>query len=141
MVANERSAKSICGLLKFGKKLHIEQLRSEGLLHMKPISYFIGLESGAARSDSYEGTSYIHQPKHIGKFTIDSPLAGKIDVDTSELTDSVRISLNKTSSCNIYCMVAITQPVDGLLVEKSIPEFGDSFVLILNPTEFLSRVS
>jgi hypothetical protein len=37
-------------------------------------------------------------------------------------------------------MFAITGPVDGELVDKRNFRFGDSFVLVLNPSEFLNRV-
>jgi hypothetical protein len=38
-------------------------------------------------------------------------------------------------------MFAITGPVDGELVDKRHYHLGDSFVLVLNTSEFLSRVS
>lgn len=141
MATTERGILPIFGLIRFSKREYNEQLRDVGLLHMKPLSYFVELESESSRGDPFEGTTNITQPKHIGEFTISSPLAGKIDVDPSELAGPIRISLNKTSTCNVYCMFAITQTVDGALVDERNIEFGDSFVLILNPTEFLNRVS
>jgi hypothetical protein len=52
----------------------------------------------------------------------------------------IRISLDRTSSCNIFCMFAIRRPIDGPIFPKSYQWFGDSFVLFTNAQEFLNRV-
>lgn len=138
---SERRAPPVYGLLKFGKKCHLEQLRQDGLLHMKPLSYFTAIESDAVRGDPFEGTDQIIQPKHIGRWTLNHPVVGAFEVDPSELSGPMRFSGDKTSLCNVYCMFAITQPVEGRLVDTRNVGFGDSFVLILNTKEFLERVT
>jgi hypothetical protein len=129
-------------LLKFGKKQHIKAFRSDGLLYMKPLAEFSKLESDMARGDCFEGTTRIIQPKHVGQLIIDTGKVGlgKFTAKPSDLAGPVRIGLHKTASCNVYCMFAVTRPVDGELVGSQNLEFGDSFALVLNPTEFLSRV-
>jgi hypothetical protein len=133
---------TIYGLLKFGEKQHIQAFRDDGLLYMKSLAEFARLELDMARSDCFEGTTNIIQPKHVADFIIDASKVGfgKITVNPLELAGPVRIGLHRTASCNVYCMFAITKPVDGELVNNKNLQFGDSCVLVLNPTEFLRRV-
>ncbi len=132
---------AIYAFLKFGAKQHLEELRRDGLLYMSPLASFAKLESDMVRDDRFEGTTRIMQPKHIGEFVIDTGRIGfgKISVNPSELTGPVRIGLHRTVSCNVYCLFAVTGPVDGELVNRQNFQFGDSFILFLNPTEFLNR--
>jgi hypothetical protein len=136
------ASQAIYGLLKFGEKQHIQALRSDGLLYMRPLAEFSKLESDMARGDCFEGTTRIIQPKHIGEFIFDTGNLGlgKFTAKSSDFSGPVRIGLHKTESCNVYCMFAVTRPVDGELVSSQNLQFGDSFVLVLNPTEFLNRV-
>jgi hypothetical protein len=129
-------------LLKFGEKQHIQAFRSDGLLYMKPLAEFTKLESDMARGDCFEGTTRIVQSKHVGEFIFDTGKLGlgKFTAKPSDFAGPVRIGLHKTASCNVYCMFAVTRPVHGELVSIQNLAFGDSFVLVLNPTEFLRRV-
>lgn len=133
---------AIYAFLKFGAKQHLEELRRDGLLYMSPLASFAKLESDMVRDDRFEGTTRIMQPKHIGEFVIDTGRVGfgKINLNPLELTGPVRIGLHQTASCNVYCLFAVTGPVDGELVDHQNFQFGDSFVLFFNPTEFLNRV-
>jgi len=131
---------NIYGLLKFGEKQHIESLRNEGLLYMKPLADFSKLESDMARGDAFEGATRIIQPKHVGELIFDFPPMGKFTANPSDLAGPLQIGLHKTAACNVYCMFAVTKPVDGELVDRQNFQFGDACVLVLNPTEFLSRV-
>jgi len=127
-------------LLKFGKEQHIQEFRNDGLLFMQPLSTFAKLESDTVRGDCLEGTTHIYQPKDL-TLTIDTGRAdlGKFTAKPSDL-NGVRIRLNKTASCNVYCMFAVTKPVDGELVSSQNLAFGDSCVIVLDTAEFLSRV-
>jgi len=107
---------------------------------MNPLRYFSKLESDLVRTDRFEGTSTIIQPQDIGEFTLTSIL-GTVTAQPSDFVGPVLISRNRTASCNVYCMFAVTRPVDGTLVDRRNLKFGDSFVLILNTQEFLNRVS
>lgn len=107
---------TIYALLKFGEKEHIQAFRDSGLLYMKPLAEFAKIESDMARGDRFEGTTSIIQPKDA-EIVIDSGIAGlgKFTAKPSDgnLAGPVRIALNKTASCNVYCMFAVTRPVDG----------------------------
>jgi hypothetical protein len=128
-------------LLKLGKRDHLEALRQEGLLYMNPLAYFSKLELDAARADRLEGTTRIIQPKHVGEFKFSHPILGEHRVPPGDLAGPVLISMNRIASCNIYCMFAITKPIDGEILDARNLEFGDSFVLILNTQEFINRMN
>ncbi len=130
----------IYGLLKFGEKQHIEALRNDGLLYMRPLADFIKLESDMARGDSFEGMTRVIQPAHVKHLILDAPGFGSHAVNPSGLIGPVRVGLGKTAACNIYCMFAITKPRDGDLVSSQNLQFGDFFVIVLNSDEFLDRV-
>jgi hypothetical protein len=128
-------------LLKLGQKEHLEMLR-KGKLYMNTLAYFTTLDSDPARADPYEGTDSIIQPRHIGEFIIDPNLPGMkpLKVLPSELAGPVRISMNRTRTCNVFCMFAVNTPIEGSIFPNSNEWFGDSFVLFKNTPEFLSRI-
>jgi hypothetical protein len=128
-------------LLKLGQKEHMQMLR-KGLLYMNSLVFFTSLEADSAQGDPYEGTDSIIQPCHIGEFIIDPRIPGldKIHVVPSDLAGPVRIALQRTSSCNIFCMFAVNRPIKGPILPKSYKWFGDSFLLFTHTQEFLSRV-
>ncbi len=111
-------------------------------MYMKSLAEFARLERDLERGDCFEGTDTIIQPKHVGECIFDPGEMGlgKFVAKPSDFAGPIRIGLNRTASCNVYCMFAITKPVDGELVNPKNLGFGDSCVLVLNPTEFLSRV-
>jgi hypothetical protein len=129
-------------LLKFSKREFLQQFRNEGLLYMNPMAYFQRVDSNMARADTFEGTTWIYQPKDIGKLTFDAGGLGcrKLHANPAELAKPVLIGLSKTAACNIYCMFAVSKPVDSELVSGENLQFGDSFVTVFNTREFLSRV-
>lgn len=129
-------------LLKLGQKEHMEMLR-KGLLYMNSLAFFTSLEADPARGDPYEGTDSIIQPCDIGEFIIDPqiPTFEKIRVVPSDLAGPVRIALQRTSSCNVFCLFAVNKPIEGSIFPKSYQWFGDSFVLFTHTQEFLSRVA
>jgi hypothetical protein len=128
-------------LMKFSKHKYLEDFRRKGLLYMNPLAYFARLESDVARSDRSEGSTRIIQPHHIKEFTFAHPLVGSIKAKPEEFSGPIKISLQDTASCNVYCMFAVTKPVGSEPVDARNRAFGDSFVLVLNTQEFLNRVS
>ena len=68
-----------------------------------------------------EGTDSIIQPCDIGEFIIDPqiPIFEKIRVVPSDLAGPVRIALQRTSSCNIFCLFAVNKPIEGSIFPKS----------------------
>jgi hypothetical protein len=131
-------------LLKFSEPHFLEAFRNEGLLYMNTLKYFRELEGDAARGDSYKGVSHMIQPHDIGEFTIDSgiPAMGRLKVNTAELGAAVRISKQSTLACNLFCMFAITKPIDcDIVAPEHRDKLGSAVVLVLNSQEFLARVA
>jgi hypothetical protein len=129
-------------LLKLGEKRHMEMLR-KGLLYMNSLAYFRGKEADEARGDRHEGTDSIIQPCDVSEFIIDPQIPGfqqKMVVAPSDLAGPVWISRQLTSSRNVFCMFAVTNPVDGPLFPKSHSWPGDSVLLFTDTQKFLSRV-
>lgn len=75
------SNQMVYGFLKFGRKEHIEALRNEGLLYMKPLQDFCRLEADMERGDEFEGTTRLTQSRDIKHFVIEGPGFGKHAVD------------------------------------------------------------
>jgi hypothetical protein len=134
--------KSILALIKVGKKEHLQEFREQGLLFMRSPAAFRDLESDTFRGDRFEGCNTIIQPRDIGEFTFTNSLVGKFTVSPLELAGPVLIGLDKTASCNIYCMFAITQPIDGGFDSRlfEVPD-ADSLIAVLSPSEFIKKVS
>lgn len=128
-------------LLKLGRKEHMEQFRA-GLLYMNTLSYFRDLESDSARGDVFEGVDSIIQPKDLGESYFDRGISavGRIDISPEDLAGPIRISMNRTVNCNLFCMHAITKPVNGPLFPAVHDWFGDSVTLVWNTPEFFKRV-
>ena len=106
---------------------------------MNTLRYFRELDGDQARADHFEGITHIFQPKDvIMKFSV--PGLGEIVVDSRDLAAPTTLSRNSEHSCNLFCMHAITNPINGTLFPAEYEWFGDSIVLIHNTQEFLNRV-
>ncbi len=120
------TGQNIYGPLKFGEKAHIQEFRG-GLLYMNSLATFSQLESDIARGDCFEGSTTTIQPKHAEIVFDASKMGfGMLAVNPLELAGPVRIGLQRTASCNICCVFAITKPTDGELVSSKILPFGDT---------------
>jgi len=129
-------------LMKLGRKDHMEQFRT-GLLYMNALSYFHNLEADSARGDRYEGIDSILQPRDLGEAYIESgiPTIGRIDIRREDLAGPITVAMNRTVRCNLFCLYALTKPVQDVLFSTEHDWFsGDSLVLIRNTQEFLNRI-
>lgn len=131
-----------CGmiLLKLGRRAHLEELR-RGLLYMNPLSHFRSLEEDPARRDEREGDDYILQPEHAN-LVIETgiPDLGRISAAPGDLAGPIRMGRYRTRLCNLFCMFAITGPVERPMFAADHCWPGDSFVLFTHTQEFVSRV-
>ncbi len=125
-------------LFKLGQREHMEQFR-KGMLYMNTLNYFRDLESNPARTDRYEGATHIFQPNEV-VITLSAPGFNEILVDSKDLAAATTMSMNSELCCNLFCLYAITEPVNGTLFPPEHEWFGDSMVLVLNTQEFLNRV-
>jgi hypothetical protein len=128
-------------LLKLGEKKFLEKFRV-GQLYMKPLA---GFSEGAdsERNDCYEGTTSLIQPSNIGDLFIESNIPGfeRIVIPPGDLAGPVQIAKNQAAACNIFCMFAVTEPVDGPIFDKRHQKFGGSVVLVTDIGKFLARTS
>lgn len=129
----------IYGLFKFGRRMHLESLRKEGLLYMRWLAEFAKLESDSARGDDFEGTTEIIQPQRIKKLAVDGGVAGIHALNPSSLKGPLRFARGETGLCNVYCMFAATTLADGESISRQNFQFGDSFVEVTEIEEFLDR--
>ena len=128
-------------VLKFGKRQHLEEFRRDGLLYMSPQGYFADLEGDLVRGDRFEGADQVHQPKDIRHIRIENDVSGDVVmIKPEDLGGPVSISFGKRPPCNLFCMFAVTQAVDGPFVDERNLGFGDSFILVLNTQEFVNRI-
>jgi hypothetical protein len=135
---HDASGNPVMLLLKLGQRDHMEQFR-KGQLYMNTLKYFRDLESDPARADRYEGATHIFQPKDV-IMTLSAPGFGEIVIDSKDLAAATTLSMSSELRCNIFCLHATTEPVNGTLFPPEHEWFGDSMVLVLNTQEFLDRV-
>jgi hypothetical protein len=130
------------GLLKFGKREHLDGFSDKGFLYLNTLRYFQELEADTERGDTFEALDTIIQPQHLGEaFLTHISLRKRVPILPQDLTGPIQIRLNRTMEYNVYCMFAIKGPVDGDLIPARGAGLGEWFLLVLNPTEFVSRVS
>ncbi|HWX83750.1 MAG TPA: hypothetical protein VNZ48_09155 [Xanthobacteraceae bacterium] len=130
-------------LFKFGMREHLQQFR-EGFLYMNSQAWFAAQEKDPPRSDPLEGTSHMIQPRDIGNITIEVPkLNLKTIILPADLAAATTFALEK-DACNIFCMFAVKTFRMGVFSPSVDPrnyQFGDSFVVVMNTSKFLNRVS
>jgi hypothetical protein len=116
-------------LFKLGPREYMDQLLHEGLVYMNTLDYF-------ARRDPGEGTAFWVSARS----TIDIEDHGdwrRLGV----IRDPVRVSSDYLGNANLYCLHAMTSNDIGTTFKLSELGFGDTFVLIVDSTEFFQRLS
>jgi len=130
-------------LFRFSRREYLENFRNNGSLYMNNQKYFSGIKNlDPARGDKYEGTDRIHQPSEIESINIiDKSNGVKILFGPDMIVGPVKINFG-IRSYNLFCLYSLTRfPENGdLIFDERNFAFGDSFVAILNPQEFLNRV-
>lgn len=127
-------------LLKFAQREHLEAFRSQGLLYMNTTDYFRIIEDDPVRSDRFEGTDRIIQPLDIGTMSLTCNVTGQvINFNPSEIVGPVLFHFSRNLASNIFCMYSINRPTDLFPIDDRNIQFGDSFVMVLNTTEFIRR--
>ena len=70
------------------------------------------------------------------------PSIGRIDIRRENLAGPITIAMNRTAGYNLFCLYALTKPVNDPLFPTEHDWFGgDSLVLITNTPQFFNRVS
>ncbi len=126
----------VFGLLKFGKRAHIEEFTREGHLYMNTLTYFAGLENEMLRGDKDEGTILCMQSDK-------AKLSIEIEGEFKEIPGIIgpilfREDANLTA--NVFCMYAVRDNQGPILVDPQNFGFGNTYVLLTKGDEFLRRV-
>ena len=129
-------------LVKITKKKYADDLL-RGLIYLNPIHIYQSIEDCGKemKKDHYEGANYAIQSTEFDYLV--SPNDPNIKIPSSSVIGAVWGGFEKNKNYKIYCMYNIKidfnnasfQPID-----KKITDFGDTFVMIKNPSEFVSRI-
>lgn len=121
-------------LIKFGKKKDMRELVDNGVLYFQRLSTYQKSED-AERGDENENLSHSWQSNKI-KLEINGQII-------SGIVGPVRIR-NYNENPLAYCMYSITTAhidmPDGKFIDEKCYKFGDTAVVIMNGSEFLSRI-
>lgn len=139
--------KNYIGLLKFGKKEHMEALYNEGLLYMNTFDYFINLEdNGDGRADKYEATTLYYAGDGVDdiKLTLGSG-DDKITLSREGGTLSIAMITDQPTYSHLYSMTAIDTKWalenDLLLDERNFVDGKDYVVIIHDCNKFIERLT
>lgn len=139
--------KNYIGLLKFGKKEHMEALYNEGLLYMNTFDYFINLEdNGDGRADKYEATTLYYAGDGVDdiKLTLGSG-DDKITLSREGGTLSIAMITDQPTYSHLYSMTAIDTKWalenDLLLDERNFADGKDYVVIIHDCNKFIERLT
>jgi hypothetical protein len=128
---------SLLALFKFGKRDHIQQFVSEGMLYMNTLEYFAKLEAESVRRDPNEGVVHVEQPQGVrigfkenieDDYTSIGPLAAPL-----------RFRARGSMKTNVFCMYGLRASSTFSLIDPRNFEFGDTFVFLKNGGELLRR--
>jgi len=128
--------KRLVKLMKFGKKNHMEAFQS-GELFMNTLKYFQTLENCEPRGDKDEGLSAMYQVNGA-TFSRENDDGEYVPIGT--LINQMQYRSKDSANINVFCMSAIQVKPKKQEIDKRNLKFGDTFVLLLDPTEFLTRV-
>ena len=139
--------KNYIGLLKFGKKEHMEAFYNEGLLYMNTFDYFINLEdNGDGRADKYEATTLYYAGDGVDdiKLTLGSG-DDKITLSREGGTLSIAMITDQPTYSHLYSMTAIDTKWalenDLLLDERNFADGKDYVVIIHDCNKFIERLT
>ena len=139
--------KNYIGLLKFGKKEHMEALYNEGLFYMNTFDYFINLEdNGDGRADRYEATVEYFAGNGLDDITITLGSGDdQITLSRENGTLSVAMITDTPEYSHLYSMTAIDTEWalknDLLLDERNFADGKDYVVIIHDFNKFVERLT
>lgn len=126
----------ILKFIKFGDRKFMEELLYNGEIHLNTVEYFRKYEDENLRRDELEGVSYILRNQRMEIFAEGQ----KILYGNPE---SIMLR-NENDIGNIYCLTSLfkdnlsTEYVGEFEVDPNLTKMGNTFVVIHNPTAFIS---
>lgn len=135
----ERGCSGWALLVKFGSPEHLDAIRERGSLRFTPQQIFAGSTDDSVRSDPFEGTDYVAQPKDILGLTISSKESRAIRIPGDQFVGPLRLSFGGAAR-QICCLYSWTDQRRIPEMDKRMCAFGGSFLLIHDTQAFLDRV-
>ncbi|MBL7811821.1 MAG: hypothetical protein JNL57_06315 [Bacteroidetes bacterium] len=129
----------IVGFIKIGKKKHLDDLRSKGLIYCNTVNYFRNLEDSKTnlRGDEYDGSS---AHIHLTSLELFKEDGSKIPI----IFKKGKLNLyDETSLANhLFCLFTIKTEFtgQGTFIDKRIEDFGDHALIITDTTTFRNRI-
>jgi hypothetical protein len=127
------------GFMKIGERRHMETLLRRGQLYCQPLANFQKLEEDPSirRADSDEGLRHFYGPD-VTSFTA---IVRDKEFKFSPGTGPLRLWDDHSHGVHIYSLSMVEKYDNGRLgVRTELLNFGDTFVWIHRPGEFLRRV-
>lgn len=108
---------------------------------MNTMRHFKEMEDDEQRKDIHEGSDRIEQIMYLEIIWEGKTIELSRGTHKNTLSSAQLRSVDANLGGNIFCMIAITPELleNTASVDERNMEFGDSFLVILNPNEFLSR--
>lgn len=130
--------------IKFGQLEHLTSFVEKGILYCNTINYFAGLEDKKIRGDENENVVdmvYMESGEIILGKPEEDPVKNGIQMPFRDLLLTGKIT---EPFGNLYCLYKINfleKPIgETFYINTKMSEFGEYFVLIHEPHEFLRRV-
>lgn len=128
------------GLIKFGARRDMEDLRQHGTIFMNTVEYFRNLEDKGDIGDKDEGLELCHQSGRVSAKITTPDGQSILLTEENGLTGQILTRINAVDSQNIFCMYAIKYCGKKLAVDMRNLVFGDTYVCITNGRLFLERL-
>ena len=128
--------------VKFGQFEHIKNFQEQGKIYMNTVKYFKDLEDDFQRKDKYEGIEKLEQINWI-KIKIDeNTYIESSKKDNTLISGQYHIESNSHLG-NLFCLTAITDKLikNSNKLNPELKKFGDSLLIILDTTSFLTRLN
>lgn len=130
----------VIALMKFGKRVHMEELVENGALYMQPLSAFKAMEKDGLRADENEALSGSIATRG-GTLSVQKDGSWRA---LGTIAGPLRIRGEVFENANVFCAHILletrcNQSPDHL-VDSCNFDFGDTFVIFTNADEFMRRV-
>ncbi|MBI1225622.1 MAG: hypothetical protein GC192_10340 [Bacteroidetes bacterium] len=128
--------------IRIADEKYLRQTQKEGILYMNPINHHKAIETNVERRDDFEGIERIEQ---MDWFTVKLEEREinftKLGPSPNLTTAHMRID-NAGLTGNIFSLIAVTSELVSEFekLDEKLMEFGNAFLIINNPSEFLNRV-
>jgi len=137
------STNNLYYLIKIGNHDNIMDLMNKGIVYMNPIKHFRDTEQNEQKKDKHEGTSRIEQLTYLKIIGEGYDLEISRKKPKSNMINGQYRQVDPNLKGNIYSMLAITPDLyyktDSL--DRKNMKFGDSFLIIEKPREFIDRIA